>query len=620
MNKKFLTVLIGLIFSYAGDAEIWVEKTHNDFADGREYYYRGGDTATYWNDTLRVWKLGSRIYSPSEGGLRIIGQDWDLDDNDWMEVILTPASSKAVIYWNAPTGFNTSNKTDLPTKGTMPQGVSLCDLNRDGKLEILIGERDAYWAYIYDGATYSKYDSVKVLQGNQNLAPADLNNDGEMDLITPSRYWSYIYFGPGPFYSKMPMDSLYIPNAAPDGATATTVADLNYDGYLDIIISSQAGGVYTYWGSSIGWKTQTVLNCTGNYDHSTADLDKDGYLDIFVSLHTTNSIIYYGSQSGFLTTANTPGNGSGDCSIFDINDDGNLDIAATEYYSLEGYLIWGPSYNTYLNLPCGAGTATHTVEIADFDNDGDVDILFGIRGGQSYLYWNNGGFLSTNRFVFSTSSDDALFEDLGNLWDRSKKQKYLSSVFEAQDTINEIDSVNWWGNIPQGINVELWMRSALDTTSWGQWVSLSNGGTDSSLFPSKYLQYRCAFSTDYKRTSLFSFDSIKIFYDTISAGVNIKPNEYELDIHTSNLFKGGVNFLFSIPEAGIINLTVYNLVGEKVKSVIENEKYLQGSHRELWNTRDNYGKKIPNGVYIYIFEFRGNNTIFRTTRKLVIIQ
>lgn len=91
--------------------ESWIEKLHDDFADGWEYYYVNGDTATVWSSSgLRKWRLGSVIYSPSSGGIRIIGKDWDLDDNGWLDVVLTDeGSGKVDIYWNDSAGFNIQN-------------------------------------------------------------------------------------------------------------------------------------------------------------------------------------------------------------------------------------------------------------------------------------------------------------------------------------------------------------------------------------------------------------------------------------------------------------------------------------------------------------------------------
>lgn len=112
-------VIIGLVLTAIKlDSVVWVEKTHSDFADGWEYYYVDGDTSTVWDtNKLRIWDIGAYVYSPISGGLRIIGRDWDLDDNGWLDVILCDYSpNKADIYWNSGAGFSTTNFTALPMK------------------------------------------------------------------------------------------------------------------------------------------------------------------------------------------------------------------------------------------------------------------------------------------------------------------------------------------------------------------------------------------------------------------------------------------------------------------------------------------------------------------------
>jgi hypothetical protein len=102
--KNLLAMVLVALVALDVHAEVWAEKEHADFADGWEYYYTAGDTAVSWNAAeLRKWHLGSVIWSPIDGGLRIIGKDWDLDDNGWLDVVLTwEHQNKVQIYWNNP--------------------------------------------------------------------------------------------------------------------------------------------------------------------------------------------------------------------------------------------------------------------------------------------------------------------------------------------------------------------------------------------------------------------------------------------------------------------------------------------------------------------------------------
>jgi hypothetical protein len=92
-------------------------------------------------------------------------------------------------------------------------------------------------------------------------------------------------------------------------------------------------------------------------------------------------------------------------------------------------------------------------------------------------------------------------------------ERYLSSVYDAQDTVT-VDSVKWWGNFPNGTNISVELRAALDTSQWLPWTPVQNNQpiSNPNLSNIKFLQYRISFLLDFKHTSLLSLDSIAIFY------------------------------------------------------------------------------------------------------------
>ena len=66
-------------------------------------------------------------------------------------------------------------------------------------------------------------------------------------------------------------------------------------------------------------------------------------------------------------------------------------------------------------------------------------------------------------------------------------------------------------------------------------------------------------------------------------------------------------------------LTVYNRAGEKIKSLIAGEKYQAGIHQIPWDGRNDAGKKLAPGTYIYLLEYTDkDNRIERVFKKTVI--
>lgn len=594
--------------------EVWIEKNHQDFADGWEYFYTDGDTAVQWDTTkLKRWEIGGIIYAPVNGGLKIIGRDWDLNDDDWLEVVLGRREyGRADIYWNSPMGFDTTRKTVLEGLNTYPQGFAIGDLNCDGYEDIIIAEYDNK-VHIFHGSAggYLSFADDSIVSGGNGLQQpllGDINNDGYSDVIVSGQDKIYIYCGPGPFHSMAPDDSIIYSSS---WLCRLFLCDLNYDRSLDISVSNGFGGLRVYWGPN--YLSFINLNAGGNSDHSVADMNQDGYLDIFINQSGTYDLIYWGSSSGFNTSSYVPGNGGGDCSVEDVNSDGELDIVANQLSANAGYIIWGPSYNTFTSLPL-SNFQMQVVNTADFDNNDEIDVLFGGAGGSAYLYWNDGGFSPANNFIFPDESDDAVWEDLGNLWDRSNKERYLSSVFDAGNTI-AVDSVKWWGNFPIGVTCSVWVRGALDTTAWGRWVLLSNGATDTLLAGKRYLQYRCIFITDYKRTSVFSFDSIKFFYRSTGILEQLQTSNLSIPLlNTPNPFSQTTAIKYVLPMRMQVSLKIYNVAGRIIKNLVDGI-YEAGSYSQVWNGEGIDNKKVNSGIYFYLFE-AGD---FKAIGKLIFI-
>jgi flagellar hook assembly protein FlgD len=50
----------------------------------------------------------------------------------------------------------------------------------------------------------------------------------------------------------------------------------------------------------------------------------------------------------------------------------------------------------------------------------------------------------------------------------------------------------------------------------------------------------------------------------------------------------------------VVRLQVYDLIGRRVRSLLDESKSV-GYYRVLWNGRDEGGKEVASGVYVYGF-------------------
>ena len=59
---------------------------------------------------------------------------------------------------------------------------------------------------------------------------------------------------------------------------------------------------------------------------------------------------------------------------------------------------------------------------------------------------------------------------------------------------------------------------------------------------------------------------------------------------------------FSVPNAGKVNLNIYDIAGKLVCRLIDNKMFQTGNHKIGWNGKDKWGREVPKGIYFYRLE------------------
>ena len=94
------------------------------------------------------------------------------------------------------------------------------------------------------------------------------------------------------------------------------------------------------------------------------------------------------------------------------------------------------------------------------------------------------------------------------------------------------------------------------------------------------------------------------------------PGEFALGQNAPNPFNSFTIINFSLPRRSAVNLAIFNLAGQKVATIVRGE-HLEGSHAVGWDGRDDDGRSLASGVYLYRLEGDDGNTRFR---KLLLIK
>ena len=93
------------------------------------------------------------------------------------------------------------------------------------------------------------------------------------------------------------------------------------------------------------------------------------------------------------------------------------------------------------------------------------------------------------------------------------------------------------------------------------------------------------------------------------------PEEFSLSQNYPNPFNPLTKIDFSLPKTGRVVITIYNLLGQEVTTLI-NERLSYGYHTITWQGTDRMGRPVGSGVYFSELKAAGN----RKTRKMLLLK
>ena len=100
------------------------------------------------------------------------------------------------------------------------------------------------------------------------------------------------------------------------------------------------------------------------------------------------------------------------------------------------------------------------------------------------------------------------------------------------------------------------------------------------------------------------------------------PDVFALHQNFPNPFNPVTALPYDVPEIADVKIDIYNLLGQKVRSLVTGE-HEPGFYRATWNGKNDRGALVTTGVYIYQITARSNATgevAFTETRKLVLMK
>ena len=86
-----------------------------------------------------------------------------------------------------------------------------------------------------------------------------------------------------------------------------------------------------------------------------------------------------------------------------------------------------------------------------------------------------------------------------------------------------------------------------------------------------------------------------------SAAIKLVPGVFALHQNYPNPFNPITEIQFDIPEATVVNISIFNLMGQKVKT-LTNEQTLPGYHVVKWDGTNDKGMSVSTGMYFYTLQ------------------
>ncbi len=93
------------------------------------------------------------------------------------------------------------------------------------------------------------------------------------------------------------------------------------------------------------------------------------------------------------------------------------------------------------------------------------------------------------------------------------------------------------------------------------------------------------------------------------------PVQFNLSQNYPNPFNATTIIEYDLPQASSVQLSIFDLNGQKIKSLI-NQEMNSGSHSAYWDGKNNFGNTVSSGLYIYTI----STSNFNSTKKLLYLK
>jgi len=216
-------------------------------------------------------------------------------------------------------------------------------------------------------------------------------------------------------------------------------------------------------------------------------------------------------------------------------------------------------------------------------------------------------------YMFSNASD--FNQDISS-WDISNTSSLLQ-MFSGASSFNQNIS-NW--NTENVTSLNQVFENAIsfnqDISNW----DISNVQSMNGMFDmynqtsSLSNENKCLIHTAFSSNSTWEYDWLGFCEMSVSDPFSM-PTNFKISQNYPNPFNPITSFRFDLPEDGFVNITIYDMMGRIVKTLV-NGSQSAGFNSVQWNATNDNNEPVSAGLYLYTIQ-AGE---FSQTKKMVLLK
>ncbi len=349
------------------------------------------------------------------GHLTVADYDGDGDQDIYFGTSSERPDNRPFLLNNELGKFNDVAESAGITHTGSENAAIFADYDNDGHLDLYVVRKTGNLLYKNDGdgkfSDVTKVSGTGIKESGNSVIFFDPDQEGDLDIYLSNS-------GPNKLFRNN-ADGTFTEMAEKMGITGgdadsrnAVFADFDDDGDIDLFVAnSNAENIFFDNLREGKFKNITsTAGLSGNITTSNValgDYNNDGYPDLFIpDAKGKNSAIYHnnGNKTFIKDTKNNAvfksmdNLSTQDARFFDFDNDGALDLLVVGIPGTKGqrglFLFhndgWG-NYKDVSDMLPGSITAAHQIAIADYNEDGDLDIFLAGVDGKLYLIRNDGG-------------------------------------------------------------------------------------------------------------------------------------------------------------------------------------------------------------------------------------